>query len=128
MSYAIDMLLRLVEENTRLKMDVDILNDMNKNMKKDGKTVEINKNCNCPTLEEVEKLKESADLIAESQQKQIDRLLAENDFLKEELKGTTTALLSLKELFSKVKLEKQKKKKEVIYAHAPACEDDTSME
>ena len=107
MTYAIDTILRLCEENTRLKCGLPpSLNteevvlvvkekEKEKEMDDDDKIWEtlhsIPHKHICqylaeehsyhiyhtppPTIEEVDKLKESADLIAESQQKQIDLLL-----------------------------------------------------
>ena len=105
MSYAIDTLLRLCEENTRLrmliggkpsgeveniKMEVAETKETKEdrdwatlqNIPTDTITQYLAEEC-ClhifttypPEIEEVERLKESADLIAESQQKQIDLLL-----------------------------------------------------
>ena len=102
MSYAIDTILRLCEENTRLRMllggkpsgEVENIKVEIKEKKEDEywETLQsiptptikqyLAEEC-ClhiynkppPTFEEVERLKESADLIAESQQKQIDLLL-----------------------------------------------------
>ena len=147
MTYAIETIIRLTEENTRLKMDanrivcykdadIDRLNDEDPNfvdMKEKSEednylgilqSVPVQNICKYlideyhlhiydlppPTIEEVEKLKESADLIAESQQKQIDRMTADikermedrerlvkdNDFMKEQLKGITDMLIETK--------------------------------
>ena len=101
MSYAIDTLLRLCEENTRLRMrlgepprEVENIQLEVVETKEDKYWATLQsiptplisqylaEEC-CfhiydkppPTLEEVERLKESADLIAESQQKQINLLL-----------------------------------------------------
>lgn len=85
MSYAIDTLLRLCEENTRLRMRLGEPPREVENIQLEvGEKV-----CDCPTLEEVERLKESADLIAESQQKQID-------FLTRQIKELTDALIETK--------------------------------
>ena len=106
MSYAIDTLLRLCEENTRLRVRLG-------EPPREVENIQLEvaeKVCDCPTLEEVERLKESADLIAESQQKQItllledkrermedrERLVKENDFLKQQLKDLTDAFLETK--------------------------------
>lgn len=106
MSYAIDTILRLCEDNTRLRIRLG-------EPPRDVENIQLEvreKVCDCPTLEEVERLKESADLIAESQQKQIDllledkrermedreRLVKENDFLKQQLKDLTDAFLETK--------------------------------
>jgi len=103
MSYAIDTLLRLCEENTRLRMrlgensssEVENISLEVKEMDDDDKIWEtlhsIPHKHICqylaeehsfhiyhkppPTIEELDKLKDSADLIAESQQKQINLLL-----------------------------------------------------
>jgi hypothetical protein len=102
MSYAIDTLLRLCEENTRLRMRLgEKPSSEVENIKLEVKETSEEKNWatlqNIPTelvkqylaeeccfhiydkppatLEEVERLKESADLIAEAQQKQISCLL-----------------------------------------------------
>ena len=106
MSYAIDTLLRLCEENTRLRMRLGEPPREVENIQLEvGEKV-----CDCPTLEELERLKESADLIAESQQKQInllledkrermedrERLVKENDFLKQQLTDLTSAFLETK--------------------------------
>ena len=106
MSYAIDTLLRLCEENTRLRMRLGEPPREVENIQLEvGQKV-----CDCHTLEEVERLKESADLIAESQQKQInllledqrermedrERLVKENDFLKQQLTDLTSAFLETK--------------------------------
>ena len=106
MSYAIDTLLRLCEENTRLRMRLGEPPREVENIQLEvGEKV-----CDCPTLEEVERLKESADLIAESQQKQInllledkrermedrERLVKENDFLKQQLTDLTSAFFETK--------------------------------
>jgi hypothetical protein len=115
MSYAIDTLLRLCEENTRLRMRLGEPPREVENIQLEvGETKEdkywatlqsiptplisqyLAEEC-CfhiydkppPTLEEVERLKESADLIAESQQKQID-------FLTRQLKELTDALIETK--------------------------------
>jgi hypothetical protein len=145
MTYAIDTILRLCEENTRLKCGLPpslnteevVLVVKEKEKEKEGEKKEwkfkgdddwellqeIGASTICqflaeehsyhiyktepPTIAEVEKLKESADLIAESQQKQIDllledkrermedreRLVKENDFLKEQLKVLTDTML-----------------------------------
>ena len=115
MSYAIDTLLRLCEENTRLRMrlgepprEVENIQLEVAETKEDKYWATLQsiptplisqylaEEC-CfhiydkppPTLEEVERLKESADLIAESQQKQID-------FLTRQLKELTDALIETK--------------------------------
>jgi hypothetical protein len=103
MSYAIDTLLRLCEENTRLRLrlgektssEVENIKLDVKEMDDEDKIWETLHNiphkhiCQYlaeehsfhiyhkppPTIEEMDKLKESADLIAESQQKQINLLL-----------------------------------------------------
>jgi len=107
MSYAIDTLLRLCEENTRLRIR------LGEKPCSEVETIKIEveeKVCDCPTAEEVERLKESADLIAESQQKQInllledkrermedrERLVKENDSLKQQLADLTSAFLETK--------------------------------
>ena len=127
MSYAIDTLLRLCEENTRLRMRLGEPPREVENIQLEVKETSEEKYWatlqNIPTelvkqylaeeccfhiydkppitLEEMERLKESADLIAESQQKQInllledkrermedrERLVKENDFLKTQLKA-----------------------------------------
>ena len=137
MSYAIDTILRLCEENTRLKCGhapsinteevVLVVNEKKQKLRGDGDDWdtlhEIPTETICQflaeehsyhiyrqpqsTADEMERLKESADLIAESQQKQInllledkrermedrERLIKENDFLKEQLKGLTETML-----------------------------------
>ena len=101
MSYAIDTLLRLCEENTRLRMRLGEPSREECNIKLDVVETEEEKDWatlqsiptdtitqylaeECclhiyitppPEIQEVERLKESADLIAESQQKQIDLLI-----------------------------------------------------
>lgn len=109
MTYAIDTLLRLCEENTRLRLeakrycykdaDIDRLNEDPIRLEVKEKTEDdywaelhlipikiikqyLAEECSLhiydlppPTIAEVEKLKESADLIAESQQKQINQLI-----------------------------------------------------
>jgi hypothetical protein len=120
MTYAIDTILRLCEENTRLRLkygeekeeeniQLEVMDDDDKiweTLHKIGmKTIcqylreehsfHIYKE-ERDTLEEVERLKESADLIAESQQKQIDRLNEENAFLKTQLKELTDAMIETK--------------------------------
>lgn len=105
MSYAIDTILRLCEENTRLKcgrtpsLDTEeivlVVNEKKEKLRGDGDDWdtlhEIPTETICQFLaeehsyhiykkpqssaEEIERLKESADLIAESQQKQINLLL-----------------------------------------------------
>lgn len=137
MSYAIDTILRLCEENTRLKCGhapsisteeiVLVVNEKKDKLRGDGDDWdtlhEIPTETICQFLaeehsyhiykkpqtsaEEIERLKESADLIAESQHKQIrlllddkrermedrERLIKENDFLKEQMKGLTETML-----------------------------------
>lgn len=108
MSYAIDTIVRLVEENTRLKIrlgesadpiklevceietetpkkkayyaedDWDLLHEIEVNTLTEFLATEHSFHIYSkepPTVAEVERLKESADLIAESQQKQINLLL-----------------------------------------------------
>jgi hypothetical protein len=136
MSYAIDTLLRLCEENTRLRVRLGEPPREVENIQLEVKETSEEKYWatlqNIPTelvkqylaeeccfhiydkppttLEEMERLKESADLIAESQQKQInllledkrermedrERLLKENDFLKTQLKELTDAMIETK--------------------------------
>lgn len=133
MSYAIDTLLRLCEENTRLRMRLgekpsseveNIKLEVKENewatlqnINTDTITQYLAEECclhiyDKPplTVEEMERLKESADLIAESQQKQInlllddkrermedrERLVKENDFLKQQLTDLTSAFLETK--------------------------------
>jgi hypothetical protein len=100
MTYAIDTLLRLCEENTRLKLGHplskedggvflevsekhkhfpwDLLDEIDTSAIVEYLTTEHSYHIYAkppPTVDEMEKLKESADLIAESQQKQINLLL-----------------------------------------------------
>lgn len=139
MTYAIDTILRLCEENTRLRLkcgeqfkEVEnvVFGDIEDEDAAWATLQRIPTKHICQylaeecsyhiykearnTLEDVERLKESADLIAESQQKQIDRLIEdkeeahrvwtehrgrlikENEFLKTQLKELTDAMIETK--------------------------------
>jgi septal ring factor EnvC (AmiA/AmiB activator) len=147
MTYAIDTLLRLCEENTRLRLeakrycykdaDIDRLNEDPIQLEIREKKTEdeywaalqhiptpiikqyLAEECSLhiydlppPTAAEVERLKESADLIAESQQKQIDQLLddkrermEDREKLLKDIKSYQTQLAQLADVLLETKVQ-----------------------